>query len=57
MATKIFDTKVKLFIINNPQIRNTYELSEMCDCSQSTIVNVMKELNIPKRSKPINCKG
>jgi hypothetical protein len=48
---------VKLFLINNPSIRKMEELEKLIGYSQTTIRNVMKELNIQISTRPAHCKG
>jgi hypothetical protein len=48
---------VRLFIINNPHIRNYDQIAEECMCCHKTVQKEMRVLNIPQSFKPWDCKG
>jgi hypothetical protein len=48
---------LKLFIINNPAIRNIEELAEKTGYCTKSVMKAMKALNIPASSKPKYCRG
>ena len=49
--------EIKLFIINNPSVRNQEQIAELFDVSQKYVSVMMAELNISPRRKPGDCVG
>ena len=49
--------ELRLFIINNPKIRDYFNLSVLCSVNVSTVRDTLGKLNISQRRKPINCVG
>ncbi len=49
--------ELKLFIINNPAIRNIEELAERTGYCTKSVVKAMKALNIQISKRPLHCKG
>lgn len=58
MASKAdADHIIKLFIIENPDIRKQYYIAEIFGVNDRYICEVMSQLNISPRGKPDNRKG
>ena len=49
--------EVKLYIINNPYIRNIEELSRLTGYNERSVRKVLAALNITRSTKPKHCKG
>lgn len=49
--------ELKLFIINNPTIRNIEELAEKTGYCTKSVMRAMGMLNIQISTRPAHCKG
>ena len=50
-------TNMKMFIIQNPYIRNVEELSRLMGYCEKSVRKALAELNITRSTKPKHCKG
>lgn len=48
---------LKLFIINNPTMRDHLQIALVCGVDKSTVAKAFKKLNIRNRLKPDYCRG
>jgi len=48
---------LKMYIINNPSVRNYEQLADMFDVCKATVFAALRDLNIQPRKRPKFCRG